>query len=122
MHQNKYAIYPKNDRLALERSATAKEAVETIGALVEANNDDDVAAVQQCFVIASEKEVWLLNVVGKLWAAEHVKSGFRRIGAGLSLTTTITETSVGMYEKAVDLALWRGEVRQLFYVLCDLKQ
>lgn len=98
-------------RLALERSATVQEAIDTIGALVEAHNDDDVAAVQQCFVIAGEKEAWLLNVVGKLWAAEHIESDFRRIGSGLSLATTLTQTSAGLREKAVDLALWSGEVR-----------
>lgn len=55
--------------LALERSASAEEAIETISGLASEYNTD-APTVKQAFVICGEKQIWLLNVVGKLWAAE----------------------------------------------------
>lgn len=96
--------------MALERAATAEEAVTTIGGLVEEHHAADVAALQQCFVIAGEKEAWLLNVAGNVWAAERIEDGFRPIGAGLSVSGTPTLNSAGLQAKALDLALWNGTV------------
>lgn len=56
-------------RLALERSSSAEEAIDTIASLVNEYNSDG-QTVKQAFVICGEKQIWLMNVVGKLWAAE----------------------------------------------------
>lgn len=66
LRYNKMSI----NRLALERSASAEEAIETIAALVGVHNVADGQTIKQAFVICGENQIWLMNVVGKWWAAE----------------------------------------------------
>lgn len=107
-------------RLALERSSTVEEAIETITTLVAEHNDADTKAVQQCFILAGANEVWLLNVVGKLWAAEKLEDVYRHIGVGLSVTTKLTKSSADLQAAATDLTLWNGSVRT--YEICSTAQ
>lgn len=109
-HSTPSNLVPCARRFALERATSAQEAIGIIGDQADKLNDVDVTRSQQCYVIADEKEVWLLNVAGKLWAAERIADGFRAIGAGFSVSGTPALTSPELKEKALDLGLWNGEV------------
>lgn len=96
-------------RLGLERGSNGTEVIDIISGFVEKYGSDDV---KFCFVICDTSEVWILNFVGKLWGAEKISEGFRRISSnGLSLKTKIDKSSDGLNEKAIDLGVWDGNVR-----------
>ncbi|XP_055679611.1 secernin-1 [Lutzomyia longipalpis] len=97
-------------RLGLERGATACEAVEAIGALVEkyAAAEGDSAAPRSSFVVCDAKEAWFISVVGNLWAAEQITEGFRASPRGLNVTTKIDKCSSDLREKVQSLGVWDG--------------
>lgn len=68
-----YYLYSSSSklRLALERSATAEEAIETIAGLISEYNIEG-QSVRQAYVISDGSCIWLMNVVGKLWAAQVI--------------------------------------------------
>lgn len=96
-------------RLALERCATAADAVVTVGRLAEKHCADAVAA-KCALLICDSAEVWLLNVVGRLWAAERIADGFRHIPLGLTIGSKIDSCSDGLQQIAQDMAVWDGSV------------
>lgn len=122
-------------RLSLERCSSASEVVTVIGGLAEQHGPDGVEGVgKQCFIVADSNEVWIVNVVGKLWAAESIDSkhitivesdrninltisflsaGCRRIPAALTVTTKIDKSSENLPTKVQDLNLWNGEVSRI---------
>lgn len=50
----------------------------------------------------------MLNIVGKLWAAERITEGFRAFGKGFSVTTKIDKKSDGLEDKLKELGLFDG--------------
>lgn len=59
--------------MALETSASAADAVDKIADFVEKNHSCDKPDMPKYgFVICDTKEVWILNVAGKNWAAEVI--------------------------------------------------
>lgn len=62
--------------MGLERSTTAEEAVDIITSLAAEHgpHGESREATKLCFVIADSNEVWVLNIVGDLWAAEKITS------------------------------------------------
>lgn len=67
-------------RLGLERGSTAKEALDVIAALLEEHGQggsyyEDAGSCpsfQSAYLIADREEAWVLETVGKYWAAEKV--------------------------------------------------
>ncbi|XP_061441881.1 secernin-1 [Rhineura floridana] len=81
-------------RLGLERGATAKEALDVIVSLLEehgqgGNYYEDGStchAFQTAYLIVDRKEAWVLETIGKYWAAEKITEGVKCICNQLSLT------------------------------------
>nr|XP_034985170.1 secernin-1 isoform X1 [Zootoca vivipara]XP_034985172.1 secernin-1 isoform X1 [Zootoca vivipara] len=84
-------------RLGLERGGTAKEALDVIVSLLEeygqgGNYYEDGSvchAFHTAYLIVDRKEAWVLETVGKHWAAENITEGVKCICSQLSLTTKI---------------------------------
>lgn len=96
-------------RMALETSASAVDAVDKIADFIEKNHSCNKPDMPKYgFVICDTKEVWILNVAGKNWAAEVITDGFRHIPQGLSISTKIDKSSPNLQQTAQDLTLWDG--------------
>uniref|UniRef100_A0A8D0BAA0 Secernin 1 n=1 Tax=Salvator merianae TaxID=96440 RepID=A0A8D0BAA0_SALMN len=84
-------------RLGLERGSTAKEALDVIVSLLEEHGQggnyyedgSSCHAFQTAYLIVDRKEAWLLETIGKYWAAEKITEGMKCICNQLSLTTKI---------------------------------
>src|SRR5690606_6014189 len=71
-------------RLALERSTTARQAVEVMGALIEEYGQfgsgvptasHEAGGYDGSFLIADPREAWIVEAVGRRWLARRVHSG-----------------------------------------------
>ncbi|KAM4688615.1 secernin-1 [Discoglossus pictus] len=84
-------------RLGLERGKTAKEALDVIVSLLEEHGqggnyfacDSMCQTFHGAFLIVDRVEAWVLETVGKLWAAEKITDGVKYICTHLSLKTQI---------------------------------
>ncbi|XP_037365672.1 secernin-1 isoform X2 [Talpa occidentalis] len=84
-------------RLGLERGTTAKEALDVIVALLEEHGQggnyyedaNSCHSFQSAYLIVDREEAWVLETIGKYWAAEQITEGVRCICNQLSLTTKI---------------------------------
>ena len=79
-------------RLALERSATAEEGVDTIVDLLETHgqgggcgHEDRTFTYHNSFIVADPSTAYVLETAGQKWAVEHVASGGRSISNGLTI-------------------------------------
>lgn len=73
------------------------------------NPDDSVeTSPKYAFFISDTKETFVLNIVGKLWAAEKLTEGFRAFGEGFSVATKIDKKSDGLEEALKSLGLFDG--------------
>lgn len=90
-------------RLAIEKSSTSEAAIDTITNLVKEHGSGNLA-----FVICDPQSAWILNVVGKLWAAEKINDQFRCIASGLTIETKIDKCSENLEDECKSLSLWDG--------------
>ncbi|XP_043549532.1 secernin-3 [Chiloscyllium plagiosum] len=103
-------------RLGLERSQTAEEAVDVLAGLLEkygqggnCMEDEVIFTHDNSFLIADKKEAWVLETVGKHWAAEKVEEEMRNISNQLSITTKINKEHPELRSYAKDQGWWDGK-------------
>ncbi|XP_033914456.1 secernin-1-like [Acipenser ruthenus] len=101
-------------RLGVERGSTAKVALDTIVSLLEehgqgGNYSEDRKAYQafhSAFLIADRVEGWVLETVGKYWAAERITEGFKGLCQHLSITTNIDAEHSELRSYAQEQGWW----------------
>lgn len=93
-------------RLALERSATAPQALEIIAGLLSDHGqggicgyEDKRFAYHNSFIIADPREGWVLETAGPLWAAIKVR-GFYSISNALTIGEEFDESHPGLIDTA----------------------
>jgi len=93
-------------RLALERSANASQALETIVQLLAdfgqggiCGYEDKRMAYHNSFIIADPREGWVLETAGHLWAAVRIKESYS-ISNGLTIGETFDECHPQLIETA----------------------
>jgi dipeptidase len=97
-------------RLALERSATAEQALEMIAGLLSDHGqggicgyEDKRFAYHNSFIIADPREGWVLETAGPLWAASKVKDFY-----AISNALTIGEEFDECHPALIDTARQKG--------------
>ena len=106
-------------RLALERSRTAEDAIKVLTSLLAAYGQGGICAektgkgyddltYENSFLIADQSEAWILETIGKEWAAEQVVRS-RNISNCLTITTKLDKESGGLRQLALDKNLWDGK-------------
>lgn len=102
-------------RLGLERSKTAREAVDVITGLLEKYGQGGICSdthkdlvYHNGFLIVDPNEAWVLETAGSEWAAEKVESEFRNISNCLSIGSKIDRMSLGLKQTALDKGFWDG--------------
>ena len=129
------------ERIALERCATAREAIALIGALAEEYGYLDEG---ECLTIADKKEVWHFEIYGNgtlrvdpkakkskkapadkpgaMWVAQRIPDDHVGVSANIPRIAIVDfndpdnfMTSTGLRERAKALGLWSGEGDFVFY-------
>jgi len=98
-------------RLALERAATAREAVDVMAQMIERHgqgefeNDEGVRTYDNLFLIADPREAFVLEAAGRDWAMQEVK-GTHSISNVAMLGPEADRVSDGASRAATDLGLY----------------
>lgn len=105
-------------RLALERSATAAQAVQVMGQLIEAygqfgsgvpTQDHAEGGYDNSFIIADPQEAWVLEAVGKRWAAKRILTGYSSISNQLTIRRQWDAGSPDVEEYGLKKGWWPEE-------------
>ena len=110
-------------RLALERSATAQQALETIVGLLAdfgqggiCGYEDKRMAYHNSFILADPREGWVLETAGHLWAAVRIKD-YYSISNGLTIGEAIDECHPQLIENALQRG-WLKKGRSFHFARC----
>lgn len=101
-------------RLALERTATARAALDLITALLAEHGQGGNCGFAQklyyhnSFIIADPHEAWVLETAGREWAAQHITSGVRSISNAITIGDAWDLASPGLVDYAVRRGWCRG--------------
>ncbi len=110
-------------RLALERSRTARDAVELIGTLVEQYGQfgsavparpHDLGGYDNSFLVADCHESWVVEAVGRRWLAQRLDHGTTSISNQPTIRTTWDLGSSDVVDYAVEMGWWPAEPEQGF--------
>lgn len=101
-------------RLALERSRTAREAIDVITGLLEAYGQFGsgsptqgiIAAYDNSFIIADPDEAWILETAGTRWAARRLEGGVASISNKIGIGTDWNRASDDLAEHAYEKGWW----------------
>ncbi|XP_048642360.1 secernin-1 isoform X2 [Marmota marmota marmota] len=104
-------------RLGLERGTTAKEALDVIVSLLEEHGQggnyyedaNSCHSFQSAYLLVDREEAWVLETVGKYWAAEKITEGVKCICNQLSLTTKMDAEHPELRTYAQSQGWWTGE-------------
>lgn len=110
-------------RLALERGKTAREVLDVMTRFVEeygqwgsciAGMSDLEASYDYSYIIADGTEAWILEAVGREWAARKVRKGVANIGNYLSIRGDWDLCSRNMVRNAVEKGWWPADKTEAF--------
>lgn len=110
-------------RLALERSRTARNAVELIGALVEQygqfgsavpTRPHDLGGYDNSFLVADPRESWVVETFGRRWLARRFEHGTTSISNQPTIRTAWDLGSADVVDYAVEMGWWPAESEQSF--------
>ena len=101
-------------RLGLERGKTARQSLDAIARVVEKHGQFGSASptrgvsggYHNSFIIADPKEAWILETVGRRWAAKRIRKGATSISNALSLGTDVDLKSDDLVSYAVKKGWW----------------
>ncbi|XP_007888203.1 secernin-3 [Callorhinchus milii] len=103
-------------RLGLERAETAEKAVDVLVDLLKkygqggnCMEDQATFTYHNSFLVADRKEAWVLETIGKYWAAEKITEGVRNISNQLSITTKIDKEHPELRSYAKTRGWWNGK-------------
>jgi dipeptidase len=102
-------------RLALERAATAREAVSVITGLLEVYGQSGNCGHRRrfeyhnSFLIADPGDAWVLETAGREWAAKRISSGVYSISNAITIGNRFDSCSPGLVRQAVRQGWCRGE-------------
>ena len=110
-------------RLALERSQTARQAVEVMGDLIEGygqfgsgvpTKSHREGGYDNSFIIADPQEAWVLESVGKRWAARCTSHGYASISNQPSIRDQWDLGSRDLQAFAVEQGWWPADDQAAF--------
>ncbi|WP_329381496.1 C69 family dipeptidase [Streptomyces sp. NBC_01716] len=108
-HQRPGVLGMELVRLGLERGGTAREALDVITSLLERYGQWGSATVgaphadgayDNAYVLADPHEAWVLETLGRDWAARRITTGVTPVSNELSLRTDADLTSRGLRDAA----------------------
>ena len=114
------------ERIALERCATAREAITLMGELVEKYGYGDSG---ECLTIADKEEVWIFEIfgegpkkVGGVWAAVRIPDDEIAVSANVCRISKVNPEDTGrcmasanVFDVAKKLGLWDGKEEFCFW-------
>ena len=118
-------------RLTLERSRTAKEAVETLGDLLEEHGQFGSGlpgmgvgqgAYDNSYIVADPSEAWVVETCGRHWVARCFREGTTSISNVPSIGTAWELASPGLIDDAVERGWWDEDDADPFHfaeAVCD---
>jgi secernin len=110
-------------RLALERSHTARLAVEVMGKLIEhygqfgsgvPTKSHPEGGYDNSFIIADSDEAWVLEAVGKRWAARCISHGYASISNQPTIRNQWDSASRDLKAFAVEQGWWSDDAQASF--------
>jgi secernin len=110
-------------RLGLERGRTAREALEIMTALLEEygqwgsgvpGSPHETGGYDNSFIIADASEAWVLETVGKEWAAKRYGEGVTSISNQPSIRNDWSLASDNLVDYATARGWWREDKRETF--------
>ncbi|KAG5682244.1 hypothetical protein PVAND_011608 [Polypedilum vanderplanki] len=95
-------------KFILRVAKSAEDAIDVIAKLIDQNEEtvDIAASPKYSFFICDNLNVYVIDIVGKLWAAEKVEETFRAFCDGFSVKTKIDKKSEGLEDKLKQLGLY----------------